>query len=67
MRPQPAFQSDIVEISKLNGDFCRNYGRILGAVLYLRSISIARSRPLFWTGLTTLILSIASVWFARGG
>jgi hypothetical protein len=41
--------SELVEISKLNGDFRRNYGKLIGAFLYLRSISAARARPLFWT------------------
>ena len=31
--------SELVEISKLNGDFRRNYGKVLGAILYLRSVS----------------------------
>ena len=29
--------SELVEISKLNGDFRKNYGKLLGAYLYLRS------------------------------
>jgi hypothetical protein len=32
--------SELVEISKLNGDFKRNYGRLIGAYLYLRSASL---------------------------
>jgi hypothetical protein len=31
--------SALVEISKLNGDFRENYGKLIGAFLYLRSIS----------------------------
>ena len=34
--------SELVEISKLNGDFKRNYGKLIGALLYLRSINAAR-------------------------
>jgi hypothetical protein len=34
--------SELVEISKLNGDLKRNYGRLIGAYLYLRSVSAAR-------------------------
>jgi hypothetical protein len=33
--------SELVEISKLNGDFKRNYGKLIGAYLYLRSVSAA--------------------------
>jgi hypothetical protein len=40
--------SELVEISKLNGDFKRNYGTFVGAFLYLRSISTARSRSFLW-------------------
>jgi hypothetical protein len=36
--------SELVEISKLNGDLKRNYGRLIGAYLYLRSVSAARGR-----------------------
>ena len=31
--------SELVEISKLNGDFRKNYGKLIGALLYLRSVS----------------------------
>lgn len=44
--------SDLVEIARRNGDFKRNYGTILGAFLYLRSLSAARARPFGWFGLT---------------
>ena len=40
--------SELVEISRLNGDFKRNYGKLIGAFLYLRSISAARGRPSIW-------------------
>ena len=43
--------SELVEISKLNGDFRRNYGKLIGAYLYLRSVSAARGRPWFWAAL----------------
>jgi hypothetical protein len=39
--------SELVEISKLNGDFKKNYGMLIGAYLYLRSISAARGRSFF--------------------
>jgi hypothetical protein len=44
---QDAKNSDFVEVIKRNGDFRKNYGLIIGAVLFLRSISAAR-RGLFW-------------------
>jgi hypothetical protein len=57
--------SVLVEISKLNGDFKRNYGKLIGAFLYLRSISAARGRPLFWTVVLWAVISAAVVWLRR--
>jgi len=59
--------SELVEISKLNGSFRRNYGTFIGAYLYLRSISAARGRSLFWTGLISIACSAALAWLARHG
>jgi hypothetical protein len=39
--------SDLLEIAKRNGDLRKNYGIIIGAYLYLRSISAASGRSLF--------------------
>jgi hypothetical protein len=57
----------LVEISKLNGDFKRNYGRFIGVYLYLRSISAARGRPFSWTGLISIVWSAAMAWSAKHG
>jgi hypothetical protein len=57
--------SELVEISKLNGDFRRNYGRLIGAYLYLRSINATRSRPFFWTSLVLAIVSGILGWFQK--
>lgn len=46
--------SELVEISKLNGDFKRNYGKLIGAYLYLHSISAIRGRSFFWTSLLAI-------------
>jgi len=59
--------SELVEISKLNGDFRRNYGKLIGAYLYLRSISAARGRSLIWTGLISIAFSAALAWLAKHG
>jgi hypothetical protein len=58
MSDRDVTHSDLVEIAKRNGDFRKNYGLIVGAILYLRSINAARPR-LFWQ---TSIASIAVVW-----
>ena len=59
--------SELVEISKLNGDFKKNYGKHIGAHLYLRSISAARGRALFWTGLIWTARMVALTWLVRHG
>jgi hypothetical protein len=65
---EPASQSsDLVEIAKRNGDFRRNYGTLLGAFLYLRSLSAARGRSVFWGGLLFALLSGAAAWVAQHG
>lgn len=56
MSDRGARHSDLVEIAKRNGDFRKNYGLIVGAILYLRSVSAARPR-LFWG--QALIASVA--------
>ena len=49
--------SELFKIAKLNGDFRMNYGTLLGAFLYLRSISAARGRSWIWGGLFSLVCS----------
>jgi hypothetical protein len=56
--------SELVEISKLNGDFKRNYGKLIGAFLFLRSISAARGRPILWNMLAVAIA--AAIYRVRG-
>jgi hypothetical protein len=43
--------SDLVEIAKRNGDFRKNYGPWLGALLYWLSIKATRPRSFWWSGL----------------
>ena len=57
--------SELVEISKLNGDFKRNYGKLIGAFLYLRSISAARGRSFFWSGSLFALVSAGLSWVAK--
>jgi hypothetical protein len=59
--------SDLVEISKLNGDFRHHYGLILGAFLYLRSVSAARGSSSVWITLASLLSSAISAWIACRG
>jgi hypothetical protein len=63
----PDRSTELVEISKLNGDFKRNYGKLIGAFLYLRSISATRRRPLLWTGLLLAICSGGVAWLKQRG
>jgi hypothetical protein len=57
--------SELVEISKLNGDFKRNYGRLIGAYLYLRSVSAARGRSFLWGGLWFTLASAGVTWLEK--
>jgi len=41
----------LLEIAKRNGDFRKNWGPIVGALLYLSSIAATRSESLWWKGL----------------
>jgi hypothetical protein len=59
--------SELVEISKLNGDFRKNYGKLIGAFLYLRSVSATRGRSWFWGGLVSFACSVVLAWLARRG
>lgn len=67
MSEDVASSSELSRIAKLNGDFRRNYGTLLGAFLYLRSISAARGRSWFWAGLASLVGSAALGWLGRHG
>jgi hypothetical protein len=59
--------SDLVQIARRNGDFRKNYGTLIGAYLYLRSISAARGRSLFWSGLLVAALTAGFGWLQRNG
>jgi hypothetical protein len=63
----PEQNSELVEISKLNGDFKRNYGKIVGAYLYLRSISAARGRSWLWSGFAITALTAGWAWLEKHG
>jgi hypothetical protein len=67
MSEEPNKSSQLVEISKLNGSFKRNYGRFIGAYLYLRSIRAARGGSSFWTCLISIACSAALAWLTRRG
>jgi hypothetical protein len=58
--------SELIEVSKLNGDFKRNYGKLIGAYLFLRTVSAARGRPYFWSGVLFVVFATALNWLRRG-
>lgn len=58
--------SELSKIAKLNGDFRRNYGTLLGAFLYLRSISATR-RASHWGGLIVAFTTAILTWVAKYG
>ncbi|MCP4620655.1 MAG: hypothetical protein GY844_29970 [Bradyrhizobium sp.] len=57
--------SDLVEIAKRNGDFKRNYGTLIGAFLYLRSLSAARGRSLAGAGAIFGLIVATLPWLAK--
>jgi hypothetical protein len=57
--------SELVQISKLNGDFRRNYGKLIGAYLYLRSVSAARRRSWIWAAFVCAIVSVGIAWLKQ--
>ena len=59
--------SELVEITKLNGDFKRNYGRLIGAYLYLRSVSAVRGRSVVWGDLLFTFISASVIWLEKHG
>ncbi|OSI67428.1 hypothetical protein BSZ21_17755 [Bradyrhizobium canariense] len=59
--------SELSKIAKLNGDFRRNYGTFIGAVLYLRTVSAVRRSPWLWAGLVSIALSAVLSWLGRHG
>jgi hypothetical protein len=52
-----ATPSDLVAIARLNGDFQRNDGKQIGALLYLRSVAAARGRSFLWSSLLFVVMS----------
>lgn len=63
----PDRSSELVAISKLNGDFRRNYGKLIGAFLYLRSISATRGRSFAWLSMVLAAGTCALPFFQRYG
>jgi hypothetical protein len=63
----PEGTSELVEIAKLNGDFKKNYGKLIGAYLYSRSINAARGRPHLWNSLWLALGSVVVSWFEKHG
>jgi hypothetical protein len=62
MLEQTGQSSDLVEIAKRKGDFKRNYGMVLGALLDLRSISAARGHSFLWVGIVVSLISAGLSW-----
>jgi hypothetical protein len=61
--------SDLVEIAKRNGDFRKNWGVIVGSILYWLSIKAARPRSVWWTVLVGLLggaggFALKRVWLS---
>ncbi|MBR0906324.1 hypothetical protein [Bradyrhizobium liaoningense] len=64
MADEGDMSSELSKIAKLNGDFRRNYGPLLGGFLYLRSISAARPASR-WGGLIVALATAILTWMAK--
>ncbi|MCC8943926.1 hypothetical protein H8A97_02105 [Bradyrhizobium sp. Arg62] len=58
--------SDLVEIARRSGEFRKHYGVVLGAFLYLSSISAARPRSIWWSGVLTALVGATALWIKSG-
>jgi hypothetical protein len=65
MPERTGLHSELVEIARRNGDFRKNYGTLVGAYLYLRTINSARGRSLLWPGLIAVALSAVLTWLEK--
>lgn len=57
--------SDLVEIAKRNGEFRKNYGLLLGGLLYWLSIRATRPRPVLWSGVAAAGVATLAYWAKR--
>lgn len=57
--------TELVALAKLNGNFQRNYGKLIGALLYMRSVNAVSGRSSLWTGLLFTASSAVIGWFER--
>ncbi len=62
-----ARSSDLVEIARRSGEFRKHYGVALGAILYLSSISAARPRSIWWSGVLTALIGAVALWLRTRG
>ncbi|WP_342722672.1 hypothetical protein AAFG07_25960 [Bradyrhizobium sp. B097] len=67
MAGHQARSSDLVEIARRSGEFRKHYGVVLGAFLYLSSISAARPRSIWWSGVLSALIGAAAIWLKRRG
>lgn len=65
--PERSQPSDLVEIARRNGDFRQNYGLVIGAFLYLRSLNAVSRRSLTCTGVILGLIAVAWPWISKRG
>ena len=57
----------LIEVVKRNGDFRKNYGILLGAFSYLRSVSAARGGSIFWNAAITILTAVSIALLQKYG
>jgi hypothetical protein len=59
--------SDLVRVSEQNGDFAKNWGIPVGAVLYWLTVRATRPRSFLWNGVFAVIVAGTTVWLQNRG
>ena len=58
--------SELYEILKFNGDFKKNYEKLIGADLYPSSVKAVRG-PSFWRTVMVAVVSTRLTWLQKYG
>lgn len=57
----------LIEVVKRNGDFRKNYGRAIGAFLFLRAVSAARGRTVLGSAMAAIVTAAFAAGLQRYG
>ncbi|WP_245330250.1 hypothetical protein [Bradyrhizobium sp. AS23.2] len=66
MSDQELRNENLIEVLKRNGDFSKNYGPWLGALLLWLAMKAAKPRSFWWTGLVAVAVGLATWLHGHG-